>query len=251
MKNFYILTGEGIECEKESLRFFSQEKFSLKCQYLPVADLLHQKVSLDDLFQVGDYLFLPGGFSFADHFGSGRLLAYRLKKINLFQKLFDRGVHLMGICNGFQVLMQAGLFGEQLSLRANRNREDQGMGFTNRWVKLQTSGPLEGADYEIVVRHGEGRVHLDGDFPKDVSCFLRYNDEVFSNGSHEAMAGLLAKHGKSRVWGMMPHPEIAFRPINHPDTATVVYPSRNQAQYMLPDGDGSKLMHAILQYTGD
>ena len=241
----------ALSAKKNRGQFFSQPTFGLDCQYLPVADLLHQKGQLASLFGHGDFLFLPGGFSFADHFGSGRLLAYRLQKISLFQQLFERGVHVMGICNGFQVLMQAGVFGEALSLRANRDRQGRGVGFTNRWVKLQTTGPLAQADYEIVVRHGEGRVQLDGEFPQHVQCFLKYNDEVFSNGSEQAIAGLWAQHGDSRVWGMMPHPEIARRPINHPDCATVVYPSRNQAQYLENTGQGTKLMQQILQHTGE
>jgi phosphoribosylformylglycinamidine (FGAM) synthase-like amidotransferase family enzyme len=211
-----ILTGFGIECEKESLRAFAAPELGLEVSELPVPFLLRKPEALDDL-KAGDFVFFPGGFSFSDHFGSGRLLAHELKKTGAIERLTARGVHLMGVCNGFQVLASAGLFGAKTRLEHNEV-EGKRLGFINRWVHCKLEGA--GTGVRLPVRHGEGRLVFDGAtssaaLPAGVSVFLRYED--FDNGSWQQIAGLRAQVGRSLVFGMMPHPEIALRPIEDPD----------------------------------
>lgn len=222
-QNIFILTGEGIECEKEAFRFFSQPAFGAQVQYTPVPKLLRGEIKIEKISRPGDLVYLPGGFSFSDHFGSGKLLAYQLNEKKIFEKLLAARVHLMGFCNGFQVLVEAGLFGTNVKLEANRAQQ----GFVNRWVRLAADPEIFRdametrsfpAHLQIPVRHGEGRLVREGaNWAADVTPFIRYADTEFNNGSLDQIAGLRAVQGASVIWGMMPHPEIAWRGADHPD----------------------------------
>jgi len=199
------LFGEGIECEKESRRLFLASP-DFEVFDLSVAELLQKDFNLE--VKKNDLFFIPGGFSFADHFGSGRLLSYLLQEKAFFNSVIDGGGHLMGVCNGFQMLCQAGLFGENVELKKNR----QGS-FCNRWVQVK----WQENEFCFPVRHGEGRLTVEGALASHVESFLHYNDPSFDNGSFEQIAGLKAKIKESYLWGMMPHPEIVLRSIDEPN----------------------------------
>ena len=93
-KKVFVLTGEGIECEKESKRFFSLMDCVQTCEFLPIYDFLDleqlQKRSLNS----GDLIFIPGGFSFADHYGAGKLLAHKIAQSGVLDWCFEKGVDL-------------------------------------------------------------------------------------------------------------------------------------------------------------
>jgi len=205
----YILRGEGIECEKESFRFFKSFLGEAAVHYLWVQELIKNKNKFLEQMRKNDFFFIPGGFSYSDHLGSGRLLAFRLSEINLWNELIEREVHIVGVCNGFQILVAAGLLGKKTTLKKNHSLLNFG-NFTNQWVSLEA--PLfERQDYSFSIRHAEGNLQYEDE--ENLAVFLKYR-ECFSNGSKDGAAGLVKKHQNSFVWGMMPHPEIAWREVN-------------------------------------
>ena len=189
MKTFWILRGEGIECEKESFRFFSTPNLKLKCEYVLIPEILANPEKALSNLKAGDWMVFPGGFSFADHLGSGRLLSFKFGQKKVFEQLIQKKVHMIGICNGFQILSAGKLFGDNVFLERN-----QPGGFVNKNVKLK--GWRE-QDFYFTCRHGEGRLVIEGDFKAGVQTLMTYNDEHFNNGSQDKIAGLVARHQDS------------------------------------------------------
>jgi phosphoribosylformylglycinamidine synthase len=242
-----ILSGEGIECEKESFRFFSSASFELEVSIAPVPKILSESFKAFEFLGAGDWLFIPGGFSFADHFGSGKLLAHQLRSKGFLRECLKRGVHLMGVCNGFQVLVETGLFGAGVKLCAN---ESQRPGFVNRWVECEAAEFLSSREFFLPVRHGEGRlVRETPRWHEGVRPFLFYRDPSFDNGfdngSVDRTAGLVARIEKSSVWGLMPHPEIAFRNFDSPDAVGSEFSGLENFPLAQTAGDGVELVKAI------
>lgn len=207
-----VLREMGIECEEESFRALKACGIE-EVQYFGLSELFESgwqdRIKLD----AHSWIWLPGGFSFSDDFGAGRLLAYWLKEQGFLAEVLRRGAHLTGICNGFQALCHLDIFGPQTRLLANSPR-----GFQNRWAKFGFAE--SGETIMLPVRHGEGRLTFAGtQLPDGVTPFLTYQDEVFSNGSQDNIAGLCTRVQSSICFGMMPHPEIALRPIDAPQTS--------------------------------
>ncbi len=235
-----VLTGFGINCEEELAAAWRLAGANARIAHLN--EVFLGRVLLDD-FQVVN---LPGGFSFGDDLGSGKALANKLRYKRLpdgrsllqaLRRHRDRGGYLLGICNGFQVLVKLGLLpdsqglGEQeVTLTTNRSGR-----FEDRWVRCRvepgTGTPfLRGQDLiELPVRHGEGRLLLRDDGVRQRIlqgglCCLRYCDAqgaptcqypLDPNGSDLHCAGLCDPSG--RVLGMMPHPEAFLSLYNHPN----------------------------------
>ena len=209
----FILSGDGINCHVETAAACADAGFETRL--IHVNDLLKVPSWLGDC----DLFVLPGGFSFGDELGSGKILALKLKfglKAELDQLLM-RGGALLGICNGFQVLTRLGVFGARVALTNN----DHGC-FLNRWVGMTLTGKSIFTDglhksgvtrLAMPIRHGEGRLvfaepeearaFFDGG-----QCVLRYEEDV--NGSWNQVAALSAYGG--RVLGLMPHPEAFWTP---------------------------------------
>lgn len=229
-----ILTGYGVNCEAESR--FAWELAGAEARLVHLHDLLDAPTRLRD-FQA---LMFIGGFSFGDHMGSGHVLALRLRHHlrEELERFISRHHLILGVCNGFQVMVKLGLlpgldnqyFNQTLALMPN----DCGT-FQNFWVTLGfernsscvftrglTSMPLP-------IRHGEGKL-----FTRDKSLLerieaghgvvCRYVDPETGaptrtfpdnpNGSLNAIAGLCDPTG--RIFGLMPHPEAYLFPENHP-----------------------------------
>lgn len=218
-----ILTGDGINCEIETAYACRMAGFSTEIQH--INDLIAEKMSQTDLESQVDLLVLPGGFSFGDELGSGRVLALKLThglKWDL-EKFSQKKKLVLGICNGFQALIQMKLFGSDLSITHNQSGR-----FINTWVHLKTS-TLNGVntnpwlkdltELDLPIRHGEGRIltlnsKLDSAHRQ---VALRYNQDV--NGSLEQTAGLTNANGK--ILGLMPHPEAFVRTSQHPNAAEI------------------------------
>lgn len=225
--NCLVLTGYGINCEKESK--FAFEKAGGK------ATVTHINEIIDNPALLGKYnmLILPGGFAFGDDLGAGKVLANKIKfKLHdTFLSFVNSGKLVFGACGGFQVLVKLGLlpildFQQRVTLTIN----DSGK-FEDRWVylKINKSSPCvftRGIDYlTLPVRHGEGKF-----LPKDEATLkeiinnnlhvAQYVDEQGNlagypwnpNGSLANIAGICDSTG--RVYGMMPHPE-AFNDITN------------------------------------
>ncbi|HEY9760567.1 MAG TPA: phosphoribosylformylglycinamidine synthase subunit PurQ [Oculatellaceae cyanobacterium] len=228
-----VVCGDGINCEVETSHALSLVGFDV--QSIHVTELLGnpQKLQEAKLFCV------PGGFSFGDEIASGKVLALKMRQHmrDHLQKFIENKRLVIGICNGFQVLVQLGLlpFPEidaprVVSLTHNRQRK-----FLNRWVTLQVNkspsadvffNSLEMLD--LPMRHGEGNLKLEvtsGEAdPKRQNelqnyltavkehASLRYAEDV--NGSLDRIAALSSKDGT--VMGLMPHPEAFVRFSQHP-----------------------------------
>ncbi len=160
-----------------------------------------------------DAVVLPGGFAYGDYLRAGVIARFS----PIMRSVADaaaRGVPILGICNGFQVLAEAGLLPGAL-LR------NEGLRFVHRWVSLRLEGrgtPFtaalpEGIVLRMPVAHGEGRYYdeptrLD-ELEREGRVVFRYLDNP--NGSVRDIAGVRNESGN--ILGLMPHPERADEPL--------------------------------------
>lgn len=221
-----IIRTAGTNCDLELCRAFT----------LAGADvsLVHLDRLLADPSQIAqfDLIGFPGGFSYGDDIASGRIKAMHTRE-KLFPQLIDaaeRGVPMIGVCNGFQVLVQIGLLPgfEHHQQCVALTDNDHGR-FIDQWVEMipnpesnciWTRGLVEHSwDEPIVypVAHGEGRfVTKDHATLKRLQdhnqIALRYGSDI--NGSTDQIAGICDPTG--RIFGLMPHPERALDWNRHP-----------------------------------
>lgn len=166
----------------------------------------------EDLFDSKRFqaLILPGGFSYGDYLRSGALAA-RAVAMKSVREAAGQGVPILGICNGFQILCEAGLLPGALT----RNR---GLRFIDTWVDLKKVGArtvfgaslAKGSGIRIPIAHADGRFVIADDAMKAAEdrdqVWLRYQENP--NGSMGDIAGITNEAGN--VAGLMPHPERAF-----------------------------------------
>jgi phosphoribosylformylglycinamidine synthase subunit PurQ / glutaminase len=224
-----VLRAPGTNCDEETSAAW--ERAGARVETWHIGRLLEAPGALDD-FAI---LTIPGGFSYGDDLGAGRIFATRLGSVlgDALRRFHARGGLILGICNGFQVLVKAGLLpGGPASTGATLTHNVSGH-FESRWVRLAPtpgrspfisgSGPIE-----LPVAHGEGRFLLAD--PAALSALesagqvvLRYVDTsgrptqdypANPNGSPGAVAGLCDPTG--RIFGLMPHPERFVDRIHHP-----------------------------------
>jgi phosphoribosylformylglycinamidine synthase I len=167
-----------------------------------------------------DAVILPGGFSYGDYLRTGAIARFA-PAMAAVADLAESGGPVLGICNGFQILCEAGLLPGALI----RNR---GLAFVCRWIHVRAEGAAEaftgltpGEVLHLPVKHGEGQFVADPDQLADIEergmVALRYcgpsgvvDDRFNPNGSAHAIAGIRSEAGN--VLGMMPHPEHAVDP---------------------------------------
>ena len=161
-----------------------------------------------------DFIAIPGGFSYGDYLRSGAMAA-RSPIMGAVADAANRGVPVLGICNGFQVLTEAGLLPGALMRNA-------GLHFVCRSVGLKvensqsifTSAYQAGEEISIPVAHHDGNYQADAEtldrLEGEGRVAFRYTGEV--NGSARSIAGILNAAGN--VLGMMPHPERALEPAH-------------------------------------
>lgn len=224
-----VLRAPGTNCDEETTAAW--ELAGAEAETWHVARLLETPAVLDR-FQV---LTIPGGFSYGDDLGAGRIFATRLGTAleQEIVRFHDRGGLILGICNGFQVLMRAGLLpGGAIGSAATLAHNECGH-FEARWVRMAPRPGLSpfvtGSDpIELPVAHGEGRFLLAersalAELEAAGQVVLRYVDEndqptqqhpFNPNGSLGAVAGICDPTG--RIFGLMPHPERFVERIHHP-----------------------------------
>ncbi len=161
-----------------------------------------------------DFIALPGGFSYGDYLRSGAMAANSPVMRGVKQQA-ERGVPVLGVCNGFQVLTEAGLLPGALMRNASQN-------FICRTVPLKvenstslfTAGFASGQTIDIPVAHHDGNYFADEDtldrLEGEGRVAFRYVENC--NGSRRDIAGVLNAAGN--VLGMMPHPERAVDPAH-------------------------------------
>ncbi len=163
-----------------------------------------------DLPQELDFIALPGGFSYGDYLRSGSM-ASRSPIMRSVVQAAERGVPVLGVCNGFQVLTESGLLPGALMRNAGINFvcRDTELSVENA-QSLFTSGYETGQRITIPVAHHDGNFFADDAtldrIEGDGRVAFRYTDPV--NGSARDIAGVLNAAGN--VLGMMPHPERAI-----------------------------------------
>jgi phosphoribosylformylglycinamidine synthase len=161
-----------------------------------------------------DFIALPGGFSYGDYLRSGAMAA-RSPIMQAVIAAANKGVPVLGVCNGFQVLTEAGLLPGALMRNA-------GIRFVCREVKLKventqslfTAGFNAGQQIVIPVAHHDGNYFADAEtldrLEGEGRVAFRYAEPV--NGSARNIAGVL--NGAGNVLGMMPHPERVIEPAH-------------------------------------
>ncbi len=232
--NALILTGFGLNCDNETAHVF--EIAGATAHKVHINKLISGKVKLDD-FQI---LAFGGGFSWGDDHGAGVIQALKLKD-HIGEDLLsfvDQGKLVIGICNGFQALVNLGLLpgleNDYTRRSVSITYNDCG-NFRDQWVHLAadqkspcvfTRG-IDIADFPI--RHGEGKFIADSEI---VDTLFANNQVVFQyadnkglpadgafplnpNGSIKDIAGICDPTG--RIFGLMPHPEAYNHFTNHPD----------------------------------
>jgi phosphoribosylformylglycinamidine synthase subunit PurQ / glutaminase len=217
-----ILGGYGINADAELAEAFSRA--GAQARRLHVADLASDPGLLAD----ARILAFPGGFCYGDHLGSGQVLALlcRDRLRDALERFVADGGLVIGICNGFQVLVRMGMlpnrdgaWGREVSLIRNASGR-----FVDGWYPISfdersrcawTKG-LAGRDFPV--RHGEGRFVARDEAVLDALeaeglVAARYVGEG-PNGSSRGIAGICDPSG--RVFGLMPHPECLLDAENHP-----------------------------------
>lgn len=245
-----ILRAPGTNCDEETAVAWQRAGASAETWH--IGRLLEAPRSLDG-FQV---VTIPGGFSYGDDLGAGRILATKLAALgDALARFRDRGGLVLGICNGFQVLVRAGLLpgdGRTATLARNDNGR-----FESRWVRMATVAGrtpfvADAEPIELPVAHGEGRFLTAcaedlATLESSGQMVLRYVDESGAatqhypanpNGSAAAVAGLCDATG--RVFGLMPHPERYVEPIHHPRWTR--RPDRNREE-----GDGMRIFRGAVE----
>ena len=172
-----------------------------------------------------DAYVLPGGFSYGDYLRAGAIAAHS-PSLNIVREAAESDKPVLGICNGFQILVKAGM----LPGAVLRN---SGLRFVCKWTNLRvennktvfTRNAEQGSIIRVPVAHNEGRYYIDPDklveLEKNQQVILRYVDEkgdakeaANPNGSLDNIAGIANKEGN--VMGLMPHPERASIPALSP-----------------------------------
>lgn len=176
----------------------------------------------DHDLQGADFIVLPGGFSFGDYLRSGAIARFSPIMQEVIQ-FAAKGGHVLGICNGFQILTEAGLLPG--ALLHNKHRK---FICRNTFMIPQTSNSLITGQIDIQralkipIAHGEGNYFADADVLKSIKdndqVLFRYcdeagniTDEANPNGSIENIAGVC--NAGRNVFGFMPHPERAADPL--------------------------------------
>jgi len=227
-----ILRTDGTNCDEEL--FYAFEKFGGAPEYVHV-NLLRIKTKKLKNYQI---LALPGGFAYGDDVASGKILAVELVSFlkNQLQEFIIKKGLILGICNGFQVLIRTGLLpnGRLGKIDATLAQNKSGH-FECRWVKIKIEksqakflNPYIGQIIDIAVNHGEGRFFAEPEAIKTIEdkdlIFCRYVSSIGKptqeypanpNGAINAIAGICDPSG--RILGLMPHPEKIVDSTQHPN----------------------------------
>jgi phosphoribosylformylglycinamidine synthase subunit PurQ / glutaminase len=224
-----ILRAPGANCDGEAQ--FAFEQAGALAERVHV-NRLRENPALLHQYQL---LAIPGGFAYGDDVAAGKILANELRSFlgDTLQRFRDEGKLILGICNGFQVILKAGMLvpADAEGVPATLAHNDSGK-FEDRWIRMKAFPGrcpfVEGYDtLEAPIAHGEGKfvcrdeATLDR-LDKSGQVVLRYVDArgqpgkypINPNGSERDIAGICDASG--RVFGLMPHPERHTLPTQHP-----------------------------------
>jgi len=250
-----ILRTAGTNCDLETK--FAFERAGSQVGRLHV-NRVNENPALLAEYQI---LALPGGFSYGDDIAAGKIHAneLRMKLGDQLKQFVDAGKLVIGICNGFQVLVKTGLLPGPFSREAEQivtltfNDSNK---FEDRWIYLRADSDKspfirKGQMLELPIAHGEGKFLTKDDATLDairtngqvVFRYVNANGEagqpypVNPNGSADDIAGICDTTG--RVLGLMPHPERHCLPTQHP---------RWTREGLKPEGDGMQMFRNAAKY---
>ena len=248
-----VLRAPGTNCDEEAAYAF--DRAGAKAETWHINQVIESPGALDQ-FQI---LIIPGGFSYGDDLGAGRILATRIETTlgDALRRFHDRGGLILGICNGFQVLVRSGFLPGGASGSATTLAANECGRFEDRWVTLLPRPGLSpfvtfSDPIELPVAHGEGRF-LTSD-PAAASALERAGQVVLQyggpdskptqefpanpNGSAHAIAGVCDPTG--RIFGLMPHPERFIEPWHHPRWT-------RRRNGLPPFGDGMRIFKSAVR----
>ncbi len=222
--NVLIIRTAGTNCDKETEYAFRKAGAKTHLYHI---NHIREKGDFSE-FQI---ICIPGGFSYGDDLGAGKILSLEFTSWlgDRLKTFIDNGGLMLGICNGFQVLVKTGIlpdidFKQKVTLTNNDSHR-----FEDRWVYLKTQEKSGKGQVDCVwtrdlpevislpVAHGEGKFYADSDILDKIEsrglAVLRYVDATGNascyplnpNGSLNAIAGICSASG--RILGLMPHPE--------------------------------------------
>ena len=197
--NIAVLQFPGSNCDQDAFHLFSSG-LGLRTRYV-----WHKDTSVGD----ADLVVVPGGFSYGDYLRCGAIARFS-PVMGAVREHAERGGLVLGICNGFQILCEAGLLPGALIRNSSLEYrcmtcelvvEEAGPAFNTRLIGKRVSLPIG---------HGEGNFRIDAAglerLESNHQVLLRYADNP--NGSLSSIAGIRNEEGN--VFGMMPHPDRAF-----------------------------------------
>jgi len=220
-----ILRAPGTNCDVETAFAFERAGSAVELAHI------NRLVAGDTSLSQYQILVIPGGFTYGDDVSAGKILAneLKLKLGDDIQRFVEQGGLILGICNGFQVLVKAGILppvedGQQLTLAGNDSNR-----FECRWVylKINQKSPCiftKGIDaMYLPIAHGEGKIMAEKETLRQLNVVARYTDAKGDikagyphnpNGSADNIAGICDASG--RIFSLMPHPERFINWTQHP-----------------------------------
>ncbi len=261
-----VLTGYGLNCDIETAH--ACELAGANANRVHINDVISGAVDLSGYRM----LVFIGGFSWGDDHGAGVIQAVRMKKHagERITRFVEDGNLVLGICNGFQTIVNMGLLpgfdNDYATRQAALTYNDCG-NFRNDWVHLAvdaespcvfTRGMTR---IELPVRHGEGKLVAADEtiarLKENRQVVFRYAASDGSlasgrfpenpNGSMDDIAGICDPTG--RIFGLMPHPEAYNHPTNHPDWCrTRSITGRQNPQSAFPPAAGLQIFHNAVDY---
>ncbi len=269
-----VLTGYGLNCDYET--DFCLNIAGVSSERVHINELIKGE-HIGKITKLEDYhiLAFDGGFSWGDDHGAGIILATRLQ-FNIgdqLEQFIKDGKLIIGICNGFQALVNLGLLP---GFDRNYHSRDVALtfndigNFRNTWVKLKNkvgnncvfTKDIDTLD--LPIRHGEGKFYAQ----QQVLTKLQENNQIVfqysktaaelangkypfnPNGSLMDIAGICDPSG--RIFGLMPHPEAYNHFTNHPDWPKQMQElKRKGLKLKTEDGEGLKIFRNAVRYIND
>lgn len=257
-----VLTGYGINCDEETK--FAFEKAGAEADLVHINDLIESPKKLDN-YQIVAF---PGGFSYGDDTGSGNALAWKIRNNLGIEKFTEDNKLIIGICNGFQVLVNLGLLpainGKYGQRQVALNHNDSAR-YLDRWVDLEFSPNVNSPWTTYVERtslpiaHGEGNFYADKETLAEMNRknlvaaryirgkICRYQDlPANPNGSLENIAGITDESGK--IFGLMPHPERAISFTQLPNWTLIKEQCKRDGKEIPTEGPGIQIFRSGVDY---
>jgi phosphoribosylformylglycinamidine synthase I len=263
-----VLRIEGTNCEEEM--FLSFKRLGARPEMVHLKQLTGTDVSQEEKRSLSDYhiLALPGGFSAGDYVRAGAIMAARMKS-RLSKDLVDfikSGKPVLGVCNGFQILVETGLLPAMSGIMSRYPEAVLGTNDSarfecrptllkkvNRGSCVFTSRISPERISLIPSAHAEGKLMFPLDRSKQIVRELEDNDQIVlkyvdpdgnlagypwcPNGATDNIAGICNREGN--VFGLMPHPERVFFRFTHP----------NWTRELDGPGDGRAVFESVMEYV--